>query len=182
MTKNIKLIIGSTRQGRVGKQIADWLVSIAETEGISLDVLDLQQIALPNFDAAVPPAYIPTQTEAGKAWQNMITEADGVVFLTPEYNRSIPSSLKNAIDYLAEEWKEKPASIVSYGYIDGGQSATKHLRDIFDWLKIKNVGEKIAIQLTQDMFSENGVLKNPDESLGKYRDLFTSSLSSIEKS
>lgn len=180
MAKNIKLIIGSARQGRAGKQIADWLVDTAKQEGVNLEVLDLQTIALPNFDAAVPPAYMPTQTEAGKAWQAMIAEADGFVFLTPEYNRSIPSSLKNAIDYLVEEWKEKPAAIVSYGYIDGGSSATGHLQDIFDWLKIKNVGEKITIQLTQDTFDENGIFKDADATLGEYKEAFITSLKAIE--
>lgn len=180
MAKNIKLIIGSTRQGRIGKQIADWFVSTAKEAGFELTVLDLQEIALPNFDAAVPPAYMPTTTEEGKSWQATISEADGFVFVTPEYNRSIPGSLKNAIDYLVEEWKEKPATIVSYGYIDGGASATKHLQDIFDWLKIQNVGEKIAVQLTQDTFDEQGVMKDADGSLGEYKEAFIASLNAIE--
>lgn len=180
MSKNIKLIIGSTRQGRVGKQIAEWLVVQAKNAGIEIGVIDLLETALPNFDAAVPPAYMPTQTEEGKKWQSLIGDTDGFVFLTPEYNRSIPGSLKNAIDYLVEEWKEKPASIVSYGYIDGGSSATKHLQDIMDWLKIENVGEKVAIQLSQDTFDDSGVFKDADASLAEYKDAFIASLKAIQ--
>lgn len=57
MSKKIKLIVGSTRQGRVGKPVSDWLLEIAKETEHDLAVLDLQEINLPPFDAAVPPAY-----------------------------------------------------------------------------------------------------------------------------
>lgn len=111
----------------------------------------------------------------------MIDEADGFVFVTPEYNRSIPASLKNAIDYLAAEWKEKQAAIISYGYIDGGKSAARHLQDIFDWLKIRNVGEEMNVLLNQDTFSETGEFKDVDASLGGIKESFKKSLKAIEE-
>lgn len=181
MSKKIKLIVGSTRQGRVGKPVSDWLLEIAKETEHDLAVLDLQEINLPPFDAAVPPAYKPTETPEGKAWAKMIDEADGFVFVTPEYNRSIPASLKNAIDYLAAEWKEKPAAIISYGYIDGGKSAARHLQDIFDWLKIRNVGEEMNVLLNQDTFSETGEFKDVDASLGGIKESFKKSLKAIEE-
>jgi len=76
MSKKIKLIIGSTRQGRNAPPIAEWLVAQAKNEGYDLEVLDLQAINLPFFDAPVPPAYMPTQTPVGKAWQAMVADGE----------------------------------------------------------------------------------------------------------
>lgn len=170
MPKNIKLIIGSTRENRIAPQIAEWVQTNANRTDISLEILDLKEVDLPAFAAPIPPAYAPTDTEAGKAWASQIEAADGFIFLTAEYNRSIPSSLKNALDYLVAEWKEKPAVIVSYGYIDGGQSATRHLRDIFDWLKIRTIEPTIALQLSQETVDENGQIKDSESSFAGYVD------------
>lgn len=177
----IKLIIGSTRQNRVGVHVADWLVKTAKEADIELEVLDLQKIALPNFDAAIPPSYVPTQTEEGKAWQASIAEADGFVFLTPEYNRSIPASLKNAIDYLVDEWKDKSAAIVSYGYVDGGKSATSHLQDIISWLKINNLGDEMAVSFNRETLDESGAFNDADETFADIKEPFIEALHAITK-
>lgn len=179
--KTVKLIIGSTRKGRVGKPIADWLVSTAKEAGVDLQVLDLQEINLPFFDAMVPPAYMPTETEEGKAWAAQIAEADAFVFVTPEYNRSINASLKNALDYLVAEWNDKPAAIVSYGYVDGGKSATSHLKDILGWLKVQTLESEMAVQLTQETFDEQGQFKNIDEALSSIKDDFVAAVKSLSE-
>ncbi len=156
-------------------------IRIQQARGRVLAVDSMSPINLPPFDAMVPPAYKPTETTEGKAWAQKVADSDAFVFVTPEYNRSIPSSLKNAIDYLVAEWKEKPAAIISYGYIDGGQSATKHLQDILDWLKMRNVGELMAINFSQETFDENGQFKDVDASLGVIKEAFVTSLQAIEK-
>lgn len=179
MSKKIKLVLGSTRQGRVGLAISEWLVGTAKEVGIDIEVLDLKEINLPMFDAPVPPMYGPTQTEEGKKWQATVAEAKSFVFLTPEYNKSIPGSLKNAIDYLYTEWNDKPAAIVSYGYMDGGGTATNHLNDIFSLIKLNNVGEKMAIQLTQETFNENGQFNDIDASLDVIKSDFLKTLESL---
>lgn len=181
MSKKIKLIIGSTRQARNAAPVAEWLLAQAKSEGYDLEVLDLQAINLPFFDAPVPPAYMPTQTPEGKAWQAMVAEAEGFVFLTAEYNRSIPAPLKNAIDFLVDEWKEKPAAIVSYGYIDGGKSATNHLVDILNWQKMKVVEPKVAISFTQDTFEQTGGFKDVEASLGDSKAPFIEALKAIDE-
>lgn len=181
MSKKIKLIIGSTRQGRVAKSIADWLVVSAKKHDVDLEILDLKEIDLPFYDAAVPPAYMPTDTPDGKAWQAKVADADGFVFLTAEYNRSIPAPLKNAIDYLFEEWGAKPAAIVSYGYVDGGGSATKHLKDILGWVKTTVVEPTVTIKFTQELFDESGAFKDIDAVLADTEKSFIAALNAVNK-
>lgn len=163
----ITLIVASTRQNRIGGDIAKWLKTQANDANIELTVIDLQEVSLPAFDAPIPPAYAPNDTEHGKAWARQIADSDAFIFLTPEYNRSIPSSLKNAIDYLVPEWQEKKAAIVSYGYVDGGANAAKHLSDILGWLKMDTT-EPVHIQLSRDFFDENGAFKDTNASLAEF--------------
>lgn len=170
MTKNIKLIIGSTRQNRIAPEVAKWVESHASQADIALEVIDLKELALPEFDAPIPPSYAPTDTPDGKKWAEIVTSADGFIFVTSEYNRSIPSSLKNAIDYLAAEWKEKPAAIVSYGYVDGGTGAARHLSDILGWFKMDIVEPTVALQLSPDYFSEDGSFKDIDAAFASNAD------------
>lgn len=157
MAKKIQLIIGSTRDGRNAPVVADWIQQkAAKHEELDIEIVDLKDIDLPFFKAATPPAYGADTSDHAQSWAKKISEADGYIFLTAEYNRSIPASLKNALDYLVAEWNNKPAVVVSYGFIDGGMSANKHLHDILSWLKVTTVDTTIGIQLKQEMFGESG--------------------------
>lgn len=181
MSKKLKLIISSTRQNRNAKPIADWIVKTAKEAGYSLDVLDLKEINLPKFEAGVSPMYSPVDTPEAKAWAAQIADADGLVFLTAEYNRSIPGSLKDAIDYLYAEWNEKKVSIVSYGWIDGGGAATKHLSDILTFVKTQIVGPEVAIPFTDATFDEQFQFKDIDASLGGIKNDFVAQLEALSK-
>ena len=74
------------------------------------------------------------------------------MFVTPEYNHSIPGALKNALDHLRNQWWDKPAGIISYGSI-GGARAAEHLRTILGELKIADVRQHVMFSLFTD-FSE----------------------------
>lgn len=178
MNKKIKLIIGSTRQGRVGAPVAEWLVEVAKENDVELEVIDLKEENLPFFDG-MSPMYAPDSVN--KDWSAKITSGEAFIFLTSEYNRSIPAPLKNAIDHLFHEWAEKPASIVSYGYIDGGGSATKHLTDILNWVKMKIAGSPVAIQLDQDFFEQDGSFKDIDTALESVKAPFVESLKALNE-
>jgi NAD(P)H-dependent FMN reductase len=180
MSKKIKLIIGSSRQGRVGAPVSEWLVKTAKEAGVELEVIDLKAENLPIFDGPSP-MYVPAQTPEGQAWSAKIKEAEAFVFVTAEYNRSIPAVLKNAIDHLFHEWGGKPAAIVSYGYIDAGGSATKHLTDILSWVKLDVVEPKVGITLTQETFAEDGSFKDIDASLADAKAPFLAALEAINK-
>ncbi|MBC7512247.1 NAD(P)H-dependent oxidoreductase [Candidatus Saccharibacteria bacterium] len=158
MGKNIQIIIGSTRQNRLGAQVSDWVKQHADQhEELTIEVIDLLEQNLPFFNAGVGPMYAPDTSEAGKAWAETIERGDGFIFVTPEYNRSIPASLKNAIDFLYTPWLTKPAAIVSYGWIDGGASASKHLHDILSWVKMDIAEDQVHLKLHADIMGGNGL-------------------------
>lgn len=169
MAKNIQLIIGSTRQNRLADDVVAWITARAKQyDNINLEVIDLKEQDLPFFNAPVSPSQAPDTSAAGKAWSEVVSQADGYIFLTPEYNRSIPAALKNALDYLVAEWKGKPAGIVSYGWIDGGQSAVRHLKDIASWLKLNVSSPEVALKLEAEFMDENGHLRDPDHAFAAY--------------
>lgn len=180
MAKNIQLIIGSTRQNRLGVQVAEWVQKHAEAqEGINIEVIDLKEENLPFLDAPIPPAYAPVDTPAAQAWSEKIAKGDGYIFLTPEYNRSLPASLKNALDYLVGEWKDKPAVVVSYGYVDGGASAARHLYDVLSWLKVATAESSVHLKLTQEMMAEDGSIKDLDAAFGDHVAVLEAAFSEI---
>jgi NAD(P)H-dependent FMN reductase len=169
MPKNIKLIIASTRQNRIGGQIADWVKSHADGhDDLNIELLDLAEQNLPFFDSPVSPMYAADESEAGKAWGETIAEADGFIFVTPEYNRSIPASLKNAIDFLYGPWLTKSAAIVSYGWIDGGASASKHLYDILSWVKMDVAEDQVHLKFLPEIMTEDGKVADIDAAFESY--------------
>ena len=169
MAKNIKLIVGSTRQNRIAEQITPWVMQHAEAhEELNVEVLDLKEENLPFFDAPVSPMYAPDESDAGKAWSEKITEADGFIFLTAEYNRSIPAALKNAIDFVYSQWLTKPAAIVSYGWIDGGASAAKHLHDILSWVKMDIAEDQVHLKFLPEIMSEDGTVTDIEAAFESY--------------
>lgn len=169
MTKNIQIIVGSTRQNRLGGQVAEWVKKHAEAhEDINVEVVDLLAEDLPFFNAAVSPMYAPDSSPAAQAWAETIDRGDGFIFVTPEYNRSIPASLKNALDFLVAQWNEKPAAVVSYGWIDGGASASKHLHDILAWLKVATADSSVALKLSPEIMAEDGSIKDIDKAFADH--------------
>lgn len=179
MAKKIQLIIGSTRQNRIGAQVADWVATHARAfDDIDLEVIDLKEVNLPFFDAATPPLYAPDPSEAGQAWARTIAEGDGFIFVTPEYNRSIPASLKNALDFLVPEWNGKPAAIVSYGWTNGGLGAAAHLRDILANLRTSTAETDVNLKLTQEMMGEQGI-KDVDAAFADYETVIEEALKEL---
>lgn len=178
--KKIQLIIGSTRDGRLAPAIAQWIQDqAAKNNDIDLEVVDLKEVNLPIFHEATPPAYAPSSTDAGKAWASKVGEAEGYIFLTPEYNRGYTPAIKNAIDYLVEEWKGKPATVVSYGYIDGGGNANKQLHEVLAWHKMQLADEPVAIHLNGDMFNEDRSLKDTSDIFAQYEEQFQTVLAHL---
>lgn len=158
----ILIIVGTIREGRVGRAIADWYLK--EAKKIALDfefeLLDVKKENLPLFSEPVPPMmhkYSPLQ----KKLADKIGSADGFIFVTGEYNHSIPGSLKNFLDYIFSEWNYKAAAFVGYGGT-GGIRAIEHMIPILAELKVASVANtfnNISITQVWNAFDESGNLK-----------------------
>lgn len=154
MTKlNIGIIIGSTRQGRVSPQVANWVKEIADKRGdANYTIIDIADYNLPFLGTADAPG--------AAEWSKAVGAQDGFVFIVQEYNHSITGALKNALDYLRDEWNNKAAGIVSYGSV-GGARAAEHLRGILGELLVADVRVHPALSLFTDF--ENGTDFKPKE-------------------
>ena len=118
----IAIIIGSTRDTRFGDKPAKWIYEKASQRGdIDVELVDLRDWPLPFFNEVATNAWVPTKNEVGQRWQKKLAEFDGFIFVTPEYNRSVPASLKNALDFAYPEWNRKAAAYVGYGGVGGAR-------------------------------------------------------------
>lgn len=148
-TLKIAVIIGSTRPGRKGAVVADWV--LARAAGRPAAEYELVDYPLPHLDEplgakAGPDGYSKDHT---KAWAAKIDGYDGYVLVSPEYNHSTSGVLKNAIDYLYTEWNNKAAGLVSYGGV-GGARAIEHLRGVLSELQVAHVQQQISFSLFTD--------------------------------
>ncbi|MEK4628457.1 MAG: NADPH-dependent FMN reductase [Solibacillus sp.] len=150
---NIGIIIGSTREGRVSPQVAQWVKQLADKRGdANYTIIDIKDYDLPFLGTADAPG--------AAEWSKVVGEQDGFVFIAQEYNHSITGALKNALDYLRVEWNNKAAGIVSYGSV-GGARAAEHLRGILGELLVADVRVHPALSLFTDF--ENGTVFKPKD-------------------
>jgi len=154
----IGIIIGSTRPGRNGAQVAEWVAALAsERTDATFELVDLLDYNLPHLDEAVPASMGQYANEHTRNWAEKVASFDGYIFVTPEYNHSTSGALKNAIDFVYGEWNNKAAGFVSYG-ANGGTRAVEHLRLIVGELQIADVRHQVAFSLHTD-FENYSVLK-----------------------
>lgn len=129
---NIKIVVGSTRQGRFSDKPAQWIQDeISKMDGVKSEVLDLRDYPMPFFDEVMGPAMTPQPytNEVVQKWTAKIAEADGLIMIAPEYNHGYTAVLKNALDYVYKEWNRKPVGFVSYGSASGARSV-EQLRQV----------------------------------------------------
>ena len=152
----IAVIVGSLRQDSFNRKLAGAIVKLAPPE-FSFSQVQIGGLPLYNQDDDM------NQAEPVKRLKNAIKEAQGLLFVTPEYNRSIPGVLKNAIDHASRPygqnvWTGKPAGIVgvSIGVI-GTAAAQQHLRNVLAFLDAPTLGQpEVFIQAKDGLFDETG--------------------------
>ncbi len=162
----IKVITGSTRPGRFGPNVANWIMELSEQyPDATFELVDLAEVNLPLLDEPVPPSVANGDytNEHSLAWARVISEADGYIMVTAEYDHGIPAALKNAIDYLAREWSYKPVAFVSYGAKAGGVRAVEHLRGVTGWLQMYDLGDEVAIRKYWEYVNNKGVFTPSEE-------------------
>jgi len=134
-TLNIAVLVGSLRKNSINRKVASALVALAPAP-LSLEIVDIGHLALYNqdFDDESPEPYV--------AFRSKILAADGVIFVTPEHNRSMPAAMKNAIDigsrpFGQSVWDKKPGAVISASpSMQGGFGANNHLRQSLSCLNV----------------------------------------------
>ncbi len=146
----IGIVLGSTRPGRRGGGVAKWVFDEStKRPDADFELIDLLDYPLPHLDEPMPPSMGQYQNQHTKDWAATIAQFDGFIFVTPEYNHSTSGVLKNAIDYLYAEWKNKAMGVVSYGVV-GGARAAEHLRLIAGELQMADVRTNVALSMFTD--------------------------------
>ena len=159
----LQIIIGSTRPGRVGSAVADWIIDRARARGdFEVEVADLAVLNLPIFDEPNHPRLRRYVNQHTKDWSEIVERSDAFVFVIPEYNYGFNAATKNAIDYLNQEWQNKPAGIVSYGGVAAGTRAAQMLKQVMSALKIVPVTDSVNIPFVGEKLDEDRRLK-PNE-------------------
>ena len=170
---SIAVVLGSIRPGRMGEQVVRWIEEQAlQVEGVNPIFIDLRDYDLPLFSEEMPPSMqAPTLPEAVRLRAN-IEALDAVVFVTPEYNHSIPGALKNAIDYLPPATlKDKAAALVGYSYC-GCVTPRAHLRDVLVAFGADVRDQEIGINLGSDFV--DGAFAPSEELSAQLRELLAS--------
>ena len=154
----LNIIVGSTRPGRVGPKVANWVKSVAREHGaFDPEIVDLVDFNLPVFDEPKHPRMQDYVHEHTKKWAESVAAGDAYVFVTPEYNYFPPAALINAVCYLNAEWNYKPAGIVSYGGISGGLRAAQELRLLVTTVKMMPLPETVPLPMVFPHLTDDSV-------------------------
>lgn len=165
----LQIILGSTREGRHADVVLRWLLPAAKAHGaFDVEVLDLREWPLPLFQetiASIGDFKNPTYSlPIVKQWNRKIAEGDAYLFVTTEYNHSIPGVLKNAIDsvFLSFGFRHKPAGFVGYSVgVSAGVRAVEHLAQIGFEAEMHALRDSVLIPFVQDAFQGEGAPKSP---------------------
>lgn len=159
----LMVIIASTRPGRVGLPVGQWFIAEASRDGrFEIDVVDLAELQLPFMDEPHHPRLHQYTQPHTLRWSARVEAADAFVLVMPEYNYGYSAPLKNAIDYLFQEWAHKPVGLISYGGIAAGTRAQQQLKPILVSLRMVVAAESVMIPFVA-RFVQDGVF-HPDAS------------------
>ncbi|MGK8523720.1 NADPH-dependent FMN reductase [Nocardia asteroides] len=162
----LAVIIGSVREGRFGPVVASWFAEQARRHpSFEVDVIDLAEARIPLELPATPPALNPDpqRPDGMTDLTTRLTAADAFVIVTPDYNRSVPASLKAVIDWHFTQWDAKAIGFVGYSGASGGLLAIEHLRQIFNELNAHTVRDYVSFPRYYLLFDGDGKLLEPEE-------------------
>jgi NAD(P)H-dependent FMN reductase len=159
----LAIVIGSTRPGRIGPKFAAWFRSRAiEHGGFEVELVDLAALKLPFLDEPGFPRLHQYVHEHTINWGRIVERCDAFVFVTPEYNFGYSAVLKNAIDYLSQEWADKPVGFLSYGGVAAGTRAVQQLKQVVTALKMIPIAESVNIPFFSQFIDDSGTVRPND--------------------
>lgn len=152
----IGIVISTTREGRFAEKPTQWLLQHLEMfPEIGAEIVDLRDFPMPFFEEETSPAYASPRCAEARSWAAKVAEMDGFIFVTAEYNRSIPGVLKNALDYAYHEFNRKPAAFLGYGGV-GAARAIEQLRLICVELQLAPLRNAVHIGMEQYLATASG--------------------------
>jgi NAD(P)H-dependent FMN reductase len=138
---NIAIISGSVSTEKIGEAVSEWVLDLAkQRKDAEFELLNVNEFGSPNGDT--------------QKWAQKISAFDGFIFVTPESERTLSSSLLNIFTYLKSEWKNKVAGFVGYGN-NGGVMAIEHLSSTMQKLQMTDVSAKVSLKISDNPEDEN---------------------------
>lgn len=159
----LQVVVASTRPGRVGLPVAQWVLDrAADHGGFTVELVDLAEIGLPILDEPNHPRLAQYVHQHTKDWSATVDRADAFVFVVPEYNYGYNAAIKNALDFLHHEWQYKPVGFVSYGGVAAGTRAVQQLKPVVGALKLVAVNESVNIPFVAQFLADDGSIAAND--------------------
>jgi NAD(P)H-dependent FMN reductase len=172
----LQIIIASTRPGRVGLPVGRWFEGRARAHGgFDVEVVDLAELGLPFVDEPNHPRLRQYTQEHTKQWSAKVDAADAFAFVMPEYNYGFNAPLKNAIDFLHQEWQYKPVGFVSYGGISAGTRAVQMIKQVVTTLNMFALNEAVSIPFVAQFIDDEGEI-DANETMEKAADALLAGL------
>lgn len=151
------IIYGSVRKARQGIKAAKFIKNKFEEKGHQVTLIDPLEKKLPLLDLKYEEFPEGEAPESMKEISKILTDAEGFLIVTGEYNHDAPPALKNLIDHFMREYLYKPSGIISYSAGSfGGVRAATHLRDVLAEVGMSSIPTTFPISKVQDSFDENG--------------------------
>ncbi len=172
----LQIIIASTRPGRIGLPVGRWFEERARAHGgFDVEVVDLADLGLPFVDEPNHPRLRQYTQEHTKQWSAKVDAADAFAFVMPEYNYGFNAPLKNAIDFLHEEWMHKPVGFVSYGGVSAGTRAVQMIKQVVTTLNMFALNEAVSIPFVAQFIDDEGEI-DANETMEKAADALVAGL------
>ncbi|MEV1010443.1 NAD(P)H-dependent oxidoreductase [Streptomyces sp. NPDC049881] len=165
MVRTLHVLSASTRHVSAGRPLARWITGLAQARPhLATELIDLRDIDLPLLDEPELPSegrYVHAST---KEWSATVTAADAFVIVMPMYNGGFTAPLKNAIDTLYGEWRDKPAGLVSYSAgPSGGAPALEMLRPVLGRVGLRVAEPTVSIPgIAEHIGGDGGFVPGPD--------------------
>lgn len=176
----ILIVTGSARPNSANAKIVEAVKeNLSSRQGVEVRIADLAALNLPFFNAPFPPsqpAYEMSE-ESVKQWSEMVSSADGVVFVMPEYNHSMTAIQKNAIDWLYREWVGKHVALVAYGFY-AGRHAVAHFEEINSNIKTRLDQRISGLQFGEEV-ELDGSIKNAETVASSFATTFDALLAAL---
>jgi NAD(P)H-dependent FMN reductase len=172
----LQIIIASTRPGRIGLPVGRWFEGRARAHGgFDVEVVDLAELGLPFVDEPNHPRLRRYTQEHTKEWSAKVDAADAFAFVMPEYNYGFNAPLKNAIDFLHQEWMHKPVGFVSYGGVSAGTRAVQMIKQVVTTLNMFALNEAVSIPFVAQFLDDEGEI-DANETMEKAADALLAGL------